>query len=67
MQAYFGWAKACLLDRYDEAAIFDFMSEEDWQHGAFAIKTIRARPMKTPTLQARDLWVFFLQFFESFR
>ena len=29
VQAYFGWAKAC-SDRYDEAAIFDFMTEEDW-------------------------------------
>ena len=27
------------------------LTEED-QHGAFAIKTIRARPMKTPALQA---------------
>ena len=31
------------------------MTEEDgeFQHGAFAIKTIGARPMKTPALQAK--------------
>ena len=27
-------------------------SLREFQHGAFAIKTIRARPMKTPALQA---------------
>ena len=27
-------------------------SLQEFQHGAFAIKTVRARPMKTPALQA---------------
>ena len=30
-------------------------SLREFQHGAFAIKTIRARPMKTPALQAIGL------------
>ena len=29
-------------------------SLREFQHGAFAIKTIRARPMKTPALQAKN-------------
>ena len=35
-------------------------SLREFQHGAFAIKTIRARPMKTPALQASDQAIFFL-------
>ena len=34
-----------------------------FQHGAFAIKTIRARPMKTPALQAKTDNVYFEKVF----
>ena len=32
-------------------------SLREFQHGAFAIKTIRARSMKTPALQAKTLFI----------
>ena len=35
-------------------------SLREFQHGAFAIKTIRARPMKTPALQAMTVSINFI-------
>ena len=40
-----------------------FCSLRKFQHGAFAIKTIRARPMKTPALQAKTDNVYFEKVF----